>query len=132
MTTTRRLVAWFVVPLAILGMSLDIAAQAPTPVPDGKAPPLAELDALRIEKLVAERRALEERFGRLQAEAKAAQSEASIVQELWQAKARELDQVVEAAALKVPGVTDAKAWLKRYRPELGANRWKAVAPEAKP
>ena len=110
----------------------SVAAQAPAPAPDGQAPPLAELDALRIEKLVAERRALEERFGRLQAEAKAAQSEASIVQELWQAKARELEQTVEAAALKVPGVTDAKAWLKKYRPELGANRWRAVAPEAKP
>ena len=118
--------------LLVLVAALALMGQAPAPAPDGQAPPLAELDALRIEKLVAERRALEERFGRLQAEAKAAQSEASIVQELWQAKARELDQTVEAAALKVPGVTDAKAWLKKYRPELGANRWRAVAPEAKP
>ena len=110
----------------------SVAAQAPAPAPDGQAPPLAELDALRIEKLVAERRALEERFGRLQAEAKAAQSEASIVQELWQAKARELEQTVEAAALKVPGVTDAKAFVKRNKPDLGLRQWRAVAPEAKP
>ena len=115
----------------VVALAGPVAAQAPAPAPDGQAPPLAELDALRIEKLVAERRALEERFGRLQAEAKAAQSEASIVQELWQAKARELEQTVEAAALKVPGVTDAKAWLRTNRPDVGSKTWKAVE-RAKP
>ena len=119
--------------LLVLVAALALMGQAPAPAPDGQAPPLAELDALRIEKLVAERRALEERFGRLQAEAKAAQSEASIVQELWQAKARELEQTVEAAALKVPGVTDAKAWLRRHKPDLGLKQWRAVQPDsAKP
>ena len=55
---TRRVVLVLVALLGVMG-------QAPVPGSDGPAPPLAELDALRIEKLVAERRALEERADRL-------------------------------------------------------------------
>lgn len=72
---------------------------------------LEEVDALRMQLLVAERRVLEERAGRLQAELRLAEAE-------YRATAQALDAAIEAAAKKA-GVD-----LSVYSPDLIGRRWR--------
>jgi len=84
---------------------------------EAKAPPkLEELEALTIERVVLERKVLEERSQKLQQEVRALEAE-------YQARARELDGLVEAAA-KRAGVDP-----KRFRPDVGTKTWRPIKVE---
>ncbi|HAM55021.1 MAG TPA: hypothetical protein DCQ64_06300 [Candidatus Rokubacteria bacterium] len=91
---------------------------------EAKAPPkLEELEALTIERVVLERKVLEERSQKLQQEARAIQAEVRALEAEYQARARELDGLVEAAA-KRAGVDP-----KRFRPDVGTKTWRPIKVE---
>ena len=71
-----------------------------------------------IEKLALQRQVMEEKFRRLQADAQRIQAELPQLQQEYQAKTREFDMALEAAAKK-SGVDP-----KVYKPDVGSKTWR--------
>lgn len=104
--------------LALLLLSgLAFAAEPPAP-PKIEA---QDLDVLRA--LIAERRAMEERFARLQAEVRMIQAELPTLQRDHEAKGKELEQAIAEAAKR------SKVELKDgWQPDVAGKTWRKVAP----
>lgn len=91
---------------------------------DPPAPPKLEaqdLDVLRA--LIAERRALEERFGRLQAEVRMIQAELPALQRDHEAKGKELEQAIAEAA-KRSKIEIKDGWV----PDVAGKTWRKATP----
>lgn len=111
----KRLAAAAALVLALAlpaGAEDDGAIRPATPAPPPSTQPvLDEIDALKIEKLQAERRMLE-------VQGENAQLRLELIRRDYAARAAELDRVIEEAAKKA-GVDP-----KDYGPDLQARQWK--------
>lgn len=94
-----RIVIVALTSLALVTSSAIAQEKPKEPIKEVKAPPaLAEIDAIRLEKLTLERMVIEERFEKLKAQAEAINASLPRLQADWKAKNDALEGALAEAA----------------------------------